>query len=120
MAATTSFKRGFLRNAWAEAQAAGQTLTAKLNALNASAQSAVNGGVVLTGTSGNGRSAEFTVNASEGVTPTEVAELVSGLLDLYDAAVAAGNTTDATRFAYMMNALKPVRSFGSDFQRLRA
>lgn len=112
---TTTFARAYLRKVYADAQTAGETLLARLNALNSAAVAAVSSGKVVSATSGNGRSVEFQVNGTEGVTPTAVAELTSRLLDLYEAAVAAGNATDATRFAWMLARLKPVRSFRSDY-----
>lgn len=118
MAASTPFIRSYLRNAWAEAQAANQTLLAKLSALNAAAVSAVASGKVLQSTSGNGRSVAFQVNATEGVTPTELVEMLDKLVNLYDAAVAAGNATDSTRYTFMLTKLQPVRSFRSDYSQL--
>ncbi len=118
MAVSTAFARGFLRHLYNEVTH-GATLLDRLNKLNRETVHQLETGKILSSTSGNGRSVEFTVNASEGVTPTDMAELVSKLLDLYDAAVAAGSATDAARYGYMMGLLKPVRSFGSNFQNLR-
>lgn len=118
MAASTPFVRSFLRNAWAEAQAANQTLLAKLNALNAVAVSSVASGKVLQSTSGNGRSVTFAVNANEGVTPTDMVEALDRLIALYDSAVASGMSTDSSRFSWMMANLKLVSSFRSDFSSL--
>ena len=47
-----------------------------------------------------------------------MAETYSRLLDLYDQAVAANNTTDATRYGFMMGQLKAIRSFRNDFSNL--
>lgn len=118
MAASTPFIRSYLRNAWAEAQAANQALLSKLSALNAAAVASVSSGKVLQSTSGNGRSVTFQVNANEGVTPTELVEMLDRLLNLYDAAVAAGNATDSTRYTFMLSKLKPVTSFRADFSQL--
>lgn len=118
MAASTPFLRSYLRNAWAEAQAANQTLLAKLTALNAAAVAAVSTGKVLQATSGNGRSVEFTVNAAEGVTPTDLVEMLDRLLNAYDDAIAEGCKTDAGRYAFMMANLKPIKSFRSDYSQL--
>ena len=118
MAASTPFIRSYLRNAWAEAQAANQALISKLSALNAAAVASVSSGKVLQSTSGNGRSVTFQVNANEGVTPTELVEMLDRLLNLYDAAVAAGNATDSTRYTFMLSKLKPVTSFRADFSQL--
>lgn len=118
MAASTPFIRSYLRNLWAEAQAANQTLLAKLSALNAAAVASVASGKVLQSTSGNGRSVTFQVNANEGVTPTELVEMLDRLVNLYDAAVSAGNATDANRYTFMLSKLKPVTSFRSDYSQL--
>jgi hypothetical protein len=118
VAASTKFTRGFLRKAWEDAQAATPapvTLLAKLQALNSSAVDAVSGGKTLSQTTGHGRSVTFTVHGSEGVTPTDMAEVCSRLLDLYDAAVAAGSATDSDRYAWMMTNLQPVRSLTTSF-----
>lgn len=96
----------------------GNTLLDRLTALNNEAVHALESGKVLQATTGNGRSVTFQVNAQEGVTPTEIAETYSRLLDLYDAAVTAGNATDATRYGWMMDQLKPIRSFRNDYSNL--
>lgn len=122
MAASTPFARSYLRQLWADAQAEGITLLAKLSALNGNAVAAVATGQTIVSTSGNGRSVTFaggngsTRSPSEGATPFDIVELLDRLLSLYDAAVAvAANTTDALRFAWMMARLKPVRSFSTEF-----
>lgn len=119
MAASTPFVRSYLRKAWADAQAASVTLQTKLLALNSAAVAAVSGGKVLSATSGNGRSVEFTVQSSEGVSPTAVVEVCDRLLSLYDAAVAAGQTTDAARVAWMLQNLVPIRRVASSFSSMR-
>jgi len=118
VAASTPFVRSLLRNLWAEAQSANITLLAKLTATNASAVTAVSSGKVLQSTSGNGRSVTFTVNGTEGITPTQLVEVMDRLLNLYDAAVAAGNSSDSARYAYMLAALRPVTTYHSKFQTL--
>lgn len=92
------------------------SLLAKLTALNSAAVTAVASGKVLSSTSANGRDAEWTVNANEGVTPTEVVEICDRLLSLYDAAVDAGQTTDSARMAWMLGQLVPIRRVSSDFR----
>lgn len=116
MAASTPFVRSYLRKAWADAQAANVSLLTKLSALNSAAVTAVASGKVLSSTSANGRDAEWTVNANEGVTPTEVVEILDRLLSLYDAAVAAGQATDSARVTWMLEQLVPVRRFSNDFR----
>lgn len=119
MAVSTPFARSYLRNAWAEAQAAGQTLLAKLNALNATAIANAGTGKTIVSTSGNGRSVSFDANAA-GNRPADIVEMLDRLFRLYDAAVAAGNTTDATRYAYMLGQLVPVRRVRNDFRLMRS
>lgn len=116
MATSTPFVRSYLRKAWADAQTAAISLQAKLLALNSAAVAAVSSGKILSATSANGRDAEWTVNANEGVTPTEIVEVCDRLLSLYDAAVDAGQTTDAARVTWMLDNLKPARRVSSDFR----
>lgn len=116
MATSTPFVRSYLRKAWADAQAASVSLLVKLGSLNSAAVAAVAAGKVLSATSANGRDAEWTVNANEGITPTEIVEVCDRLLSLYDAAVAAGQATDAARVTWMLDALKPARRVSSDFR----
>ncbi len=117
MAVSTAFTRGLLRRIYSTVTD-GVTLLDRLTSLSNAAIQSVESGRVLQSTSGNGRSVEFQVNAQEGVTPTEMAETYSRLLDLYDQAVAASNTTDATRYGFMMGQLKAIRSFRNDFSNL--
>jgi hypothetical protein len=44
--------------------------------------------------------------------------MLDRLINLYDAAVAAGNATDSARYAYMLAALRPVTAYHSKFQTL--
>lgn len=121
MAASTPFARSYLRKVWADAQAEGVSLLSKLTALNSEAVGAVSTGQTIISTSGNGRSVTFaggngtTSSPSEGVTPHGVVELLDRLLTLYDAAVAAGKSTDALRLGWMMDNLRPVRSVSTEF-----
>ena len=121
MAASTPFARGYLRKLWADAQAEGISLLAKLSALNSDAVGATATGQTIVSTSGNGRSVTFagggtnTKFPSEGATPNDIVELLDRLLNLYDAAVAAGKTTDPLRVAWMLDRLKPLRSFSTEF-----
>jgi len=116
---SSAFARSYLRNAWAEAQAAGQTLLAKLNALNATAISNAGSGKTIVSTSGNGRSVSFDAN-SAGNKPSDIVEMLDRMFRLYDAAVAAGNATDATRYAYMLGGLVAARSVRNDFRLMRS
>lgn len=118
VSASTPFARSYLRQAWADAQAASVTLLAKLTALNSAAVSAVSSGKTVLATAGNGRSVTFTKN-EDGGNPMDVVDLTDRLLRLYDAAVAAGNATDATRYTYMMGQLVPIREVANNFSYLR-
>jgi hypothetical protein len=121
VAASTPFARSYFRQAWANAQAEGVTLLAKLTALNASTVEATATGQVIQATSGNGRSVTFaggggnTKFPSEGATPNDIVELLDRLLNLYDAAVADGANTDALRYSWILDALQPVRVIRSNF-----
>jgi len=71
-------------------------------------------GQTILSTAGNGRSVTFTGPGS-GISPEDIVELLDRLLRLYDEAVADGMTTDATRYSWIMAALVPVRSIGTNF-----
>lgn len=114
MAASTQFARAFLRHIYADVTH-GATLLDRLTALNNTLVHSLESGKVIQSTTGNGRSVAFLVNSSEGVSPTDMVELVGRLLDLYDAAVAAGNTTDATRYAFMLSSLQRIRAYRSSY-----
>lgn len=116
MAISTPFVRSYLRKAWADAQAANLTLLDKLNGLNSAAVAAVSSGKILSKTAANGRDAEWTVNANEGITPTEIVEICDRLISLYDAAVVAGQATDSARIAWMLGQLVPIHRVSSDFR----
>lgn len=113
MAASTAYVRSYLRKAWADAQAESVTLLAKLYALNSEAIEATGTGQVIQSTSGNGKSVTF-ADAGE-TSPNDVVEMLDRLLTLHDAATADGETTDAGRFAWMLDALQPVRGVQSRF-----
>lgn len=113
MAASTPYVRSYLRKAWADAQAEGVTLAAKLSALNAAAVATTATGQVIQSTSGNGRSVTFSDSGS--ATPHDIVEILDLLLNLYDSAVADGETTDAGRYSWMMEHLVPVRAFRTTF-----
>lgn len=117
MAASTQFARALLRHLYSEVTH-GNSLLERLSQLNDSVAHSLESGKILQSTSGNGRSVAFLVNGSQGVTPTDMVELAGRLLDLYDAAVSAGNATDLSRFTWMMANLKPIRSYRSDFSNL--
>lgn len=126
MAVSTPFARSFFRQAWADAQASGLTLLDKLNALNASAVANAGTGKTIASTSANGRSVSFaaplstTKAPSDGATPTDIVELMDRLMNLYDAATAAGNSTDPTRYAWMLTNLRPVRKVRNDYRLSRS
>ena len=102
------------------------TLLAKLNTLNAAAISNAGSGKTIASTSGNGRSVTFatplstTKAPSDGATPSDIVELMDRLFALYDAAVTAGNATDATRYTYMLTNLRPVRKVRNDYRLARS
>lgn len=114
MAASTPFARSYLRQVWADAQANAASLLATLQGLNAAAITATKTGQTILSTAGNGRSVTF-ADPGSGMTPEDIVELLDRLLRLYDAAVADGMTTDATRYAWMLAALAPVRSVAHNF-----
>ena len=126
MAVSTPFARAYLRTAWTDAQAAGITLEAKLDALVASTVAQVSSGRSVISTHGNGRRVDFQVaegsskNPSAGVSPSDLVELTSKLRDLFDASLAAGNSDDDTHFAWIMSQLKARRSSRSDYRLLRS
>lgn len=118
MSASTPFARSYLRQAWADAQAASITLLVKLTSLNSAAVTAVSSGKTVQSTAGNGRSVTFELN-KDGVSPTDIVDLTDRLLRLYDEAVAAGNVTDSTRYTYMLGKLVPIREVMNNYAYLR-
>lgn len=116
---SAAFARGFLRKLWRSAQASGQELKIALEAASDDALVTVEGGKILVGTAANGRTASFSIDGL-GLTPRDVVELTSRLLDRYDNAVAyLGNTaTDAQIFEHMLDSQRPVTRFRSSFATL--
>jgi hypothetical protein len=119
VAVSSSFARGTLRKIWRDAQAAGKPLLTLLEAASDSAQLSAGSGKTIAATSGNGRSVTYQVNTGD-ATPTDLCELTARFLDLYDAAVTAGQTTDALRFGFMLGKIQPVTSTRSNFAVLLA
>lgn len=126
MAVSTPFARSFFRQVWADAQASGLSLLDKLNALNAAAVLNAGTGKTIQSTSANGRSVSFaapqstTKAPSDGATPSDIVELMDRLFNLYDASVAAGNTTDPARYAYILTNLRAVRKVRNDYRLSRS
>lgn len=126
MAVSTPFARSYFRQAWADAQAAGQTLLEKLNALNAAAVANAGTGKTIQSTSANGRSVSFAAPLSttkapaDGATPSDIVELMDRLFNLYDAAVAAGQSTDPARYAWILTNLRAVRKIRNDYRLARS
>ena len=121
MAVSTPYARSYLRQIWADAQAAGQTLLFKLQTLNASAVASTANGQVIQSTSGNGRSVTFAVDngntkaPSTTISPTDIVELLDRLTNLYESAEDNGETTDAGRYSWMLDNLRPIRAFRSNY-----
>jgi len=127
MAVSTPFVRSYFRQVWIDAQANGKTLLEQLQALNSSALAVVSSGKVLNYSGGNGRRVEFHVPGSttkdpaEGVTGTDIVEMIDKIMVLYDAGTALGTyNTDQDLYTYILGQLKPVRKTRSDFRLLRS
>lgn len=116
---SAAFARGYLRKLYRSAQASGQPLLSALMDANDVAQSNVEGGKALIGTAANGRTASFILDGV-GLTPRDFAELTSRLLDKYDEANASLGVaaTDATIYAAMLDALRPIVRVRSAFYSL--
>ena len=125
MAATTAFRRLFLRGLYAEATRLGLGLEAALTAAVGVNYSATKTGKVIIATGAAGRTVQFMLPSSGGLTPVEIGELVSDLFDLFDSSKAAlisaeiASPTDAQIFAEMKARLQPVTESRSDFMGLR-
>ena len=126
MAVSTPFARSYFRAAWSDAQGAGIPLLQKLETLNSAAVASTSSGRSITVSQGNGRRVEFQVPGgstkapAEGVSPTDIAELCSRLLDIYDASVTAGNSNDQTHATWILGKLEAVRKTRSDYRLLRS
>lgn len=125
MAATTAFRRLFLRGLYAEATRLGLGFEAALTAAVGVNYAATKTGKVIIATGAAGRTVQFNLPSSGGLTPVEIGELVSDLFDLFDtcqsALISAGITspTDAQIFAEMKSRLQPVTESRTDFIGLR-
>lgn len=125
MAATTAFRRLFLRGLYAEATRLGLGLEAALTAAVGVNYAATKTGKVIIATGAAGRTVQFQLPSSGGLTPVEIGELVSDLFDLFDtcstALISAGITspTDAQIFAEMKARLQPVTEYRTDWSGMR-
>lgn len=130
----TDFKRLLLREMWwtvEDSATEGKTPTTLAAVLKEFARSRLGGltdlqaGQAVTMTSGNGHSVQFaSSNVSRlagDLTPQDIMELSSELLDLYDYVSAeAANTTDALKYAAMLRIVgEPVTESYADFSLVR-
>jgi hypothetical protein len=126
VAASTAYKRLFLRGIkWDAGSNAGALLAALTTAARGSIQQTRQGRAII-GTSAAGRSVSFLLPSSgQGVTQTDIAELISELLDLYEssntALVSAGIATPTTDQIYteMLSRLVAVTEFTTDYSGMR-
>lgn len=120
---TTAYKKLTLRGLQWDAEAGSLTLAAVLKSAAQARLSETSSGLVLTGTAGNGHTVSFALPATNGLSLSSesVAEMISDLLDRYDAAIAVlgGTPTDAQIFSEMLAQLVPIRSVTDDFSQLR-
>lgn len=121
MAASSDIKRLFLRGIYATATAGEQSLSEVLNSLALGSYKANSAGKFISSSAASNRKVEFIVPpAGRGLTPSEIGEVLSQLLDLYDEAKAAlvsvpiATPTDAQIFAEMMDRMKPRRLVRAD------
>ena len=125
MAATTAFRRLFLRGLYAEATRLSLGFEAALTAAVGVNYAATKTGKVIIATGAAGRTVQFQIPSSGGLTPVEIGELVSDLFDLFDtcqaALISAGNTspTDAQIFDEMKARLQPVTESTTDWSGMR-
>lgn len=121
MAASSDIKRLFLRGIYATAQAEDQTLSESLNALALGSYKTTSSGKYISSTMAAGRKVDFIIPpAGRGLTPTEIGEVLSQLLDLYDVcedaliSVPITSPTDAQLFDEMMDRMQPRRLVRAD------
>lgn len=117
MVARTAFTRLLLRRIKWTADASSITLEAALKNF-ATARSITGKEVTSASAGGHSTSQEFDLR---GMSPGQITEAVSELLDLYDLTKAASPAaTDATIYATMLLELQPVTSFTKDYSSLRS
>jgi hypothetical protein len=104
------------------AESGSTSLEAVLKSAAQSRLSQTESGKVLVGTAANGHSVTYALPSNgNSLTPASAAEMISYLLDLYDAAKAAlgGTPTDTQIFNEMMARLVPAREVHHDHLSLR-
>lgn len=108
------FKYAWLGVQYRAAVAAQVTLLVKLQALAASAVTALAAGGSIKSFSGNGKSGEYFGPSESGISPTQLGELTGEMLRLYaDSATALGGTpTDEEIYAEMLSRLDAVVEIG--------
>jgi len=117
VAITTAYARIFLRSLCWQREATGTPL---IELLRCTAQARLDDtatGQTITGSSANGASVSFATPGGRALTPTDLVELCSHLLDLYDAAVVAlgEEASDADLCAWMLDRITDNRRTVADF-----
>lgn len=118
---SAGYKRIFLRCVKADAAARALTLLAVLEEAATAQVKKTAGGITLISGSGNGHSYNILPNAGAGLTPLDFAEMLSDIMDRYDAAVVALTVegedapTEAEIYTEIMRTLIAVNEVGSDF-----
>jgi len=109
---STAYKRLFLRAVYRTVSETVSLLDA-LNTLADARFTDTKSGRVVVGTSSSGHSVEFAAPGAGTLSPESLAELVSDLLDRYDAALVelGGTPTDAQIYATMLGRLTRITSF---------
>ena len=118
MAVSSTYKRLLLRKLYADAVAASATLLATLTSFATSKITATQDGLFVTGTSADGHRVDYSLpGAADSLSPVDVAEAGSELLDLYDREAAELTTpTDAEIYTAMLAAIRPVTRLRPDFR----
>ena len=116
MAASTAYTRSLLRHLYRVASDEGLSLLESLQAFETARVTATASGNQIIQTSANNHSVTFAAPAP-GFSQVHLTETADLLLNLYD--VVASLSTDADRYAGMLQRLKPARFATFDYQTAR-
>lgn len=115
---TARTKRAFFRSIYKSTSSGATTFLEALESISTSqVESISTGGYLINSVSSAGNSTSFVIQTD--VSPLAFADLAEEGIDLYDAAIAAGATDDASVWAYFATALRPIRRVSANFVGLR-
>lgn len=120
MAIRVEIKRLILKGIWRSAQANSLTLAQAIGAALDARYEQVSDGSIIASTSGSGYSVSYSTPSGAGISPIDVAEVVSHIDDLHSAAVTKfPSGTDLEKFNWMLAQLVKARSYSTLFRDVR-